>query len=950
MKRSRHMAAMTQLLQYVRRIHHRTRMVGGLLFAASLLAAPWQGLYAEGSKQVGLTQPLYEYGATQALLLPMNRPLYVDIASAGEVINFSLCGNANSDQLRVQLRNPVGTIVLDQTLSTATTGVGRVTCTDTFSAPLGNPLKYTTTNSGTYEVRLYNNNATNGVFKRFDITVTPNTATLPDPRLTAGRLWAYSWAYNTGSYAKSFSTDADYYSLTPGNEPGTNFIWKLDLNKFAGYVYEIVSNGIGVDAPHSGISVPTAGNNLTPAYPVYVGYPVVAAGPLPSQPPVVGNFRFEDDEGVDAGISPGFTTGIQDSGTFYFDTDGVVNYAIVIDTNQDSIYGAGDVLLLGPATPGTNGVTWDGRDNNDAILPVGTYNARLQLRAGEYHFVASDAETSGGDEPGLTIYQALSGGGTANTLVFWDDETVLGGTSTLPAGLLAGRHTWGNFTSSSFGNARYIDTYTYGGVTTPTVTSAVITPDDTPLPPDTQITGRVWSDANHNGIIDGGESGITGATVVLHDTVGGTCQGVQTDASGDYVFTGVFDGSYAIIEAAGESVPVPGSCPPAAIGPAGHVFTTASSHSVTMAGANISGKDFGNFHGSRFEGTVFEDNGSGAATAHDGNVTGNETGLPGMPVVASNGATLDTTTTDASGQFILWIGDAASGANIDIIAATPGSYISVSKADGGAGDTAAATALDQISITPVSGQVYSGIAFGDAREPAFAPDHSRSASPGSTLSYPHTFTAYSSGTVSFSTAGLIATPNVPGWNAVLHDDSNCSGTLEQGEPVHTLPIAMDADVNNQACLLVRVFVPASAPANAQYAVTLAATFNYDATSLVTARNRTDLTTVGDSSLVLVKVVDKPTAQPGELLTYTITYTNAGSEALSNIVIDDNTPGFTTFNSASCLLPLPANLTGCAVSVQPAAGATGPIQWSFNPGDTLQSGSSGQLQFLVTVDN
>ncbi len=491
------------------------------------------------------------------------------------MINFSLCGNADSDQLRVELRNPVGTIVLNQTLSTATTGVGRVTCTNPFSAALNNPLKYVTTTSGAYEVRLYNNSST--VFRRFDITVTPNTATLPNPTIRAGRLWSYSWAFNAGSYVKTASTDADYFSLTPGSEPGTNFIWRLDLNKFAGYVYEIAANGIGVDAPNSGLSVPTSGNNLTPDFPVYLGYPVVA-GPLPAVAPSTSNFYFVDNAGQDSGISPGATTGVQDSGTFYFDTNGTLNYAIVIDTNQDNIYSAGDVLLLGPATSGTNAVDWDGRDNNGAVLPVGTYNARLQVRSGEYHFVASDAETSGGDEPGLTIYRALPGGGTVNTLVYWDDLTVLGGTTTLPTGQMAGRHTWGDFTGTSFGNQRYIDTYVFGGVATTTDSSVNITTVDT------QITGRVWSDANHNGVLDAGENGIAGVTVVLHNTVAGSCQGVQTDTSGHYTFIGIADGSYQIIEAAGESVPVPGTCPPPASDPPGYFSVTANSHAVVATG------------------------------------------------------------------------------------------------------------------------------------------------------------------------------------------------------------------------------------------------------------------------------------------------------------------------------------------------------------------------------
>jgi uncharacterized repeat protein (TIGR01451 family) len=499
-------------------------------------------------------------------------------------------------------------------------------------------------------------------------------------------------------------------------------------------------------------------------------------------------------------------------------------------------------------------------------------------------------------------------------------------------------------------NAQVVTTATSGYLpacgTAPPVTASVT---DT-LTGGAQVSGTVWSDANHDGVKDGGEAGITGVTVVLYDSSGPSCVSTQTDANGNYSFSGVADGSYQLIEAANETVPAPATCPPVAQDPAGYLSTTNNSLSITVTGANLVNQDFGDFHGSRLEGTVFEDNGSGGAPAHDGNFTGNESGLPGVVVLASNGVTLDSTTTNANGEFILWVAHVASGANVDILAAAPGSYISVSKSDGGAGDTTAATAFDQVTVTPVSGQVYSGLTFGDVRAPAFAPDHSRSASPGSTLLYAHTFTAYTSGTVSFSTPGLVATPNVPGWNAVLYDDNNCNGTLEQGEPVHAAAIAMAADSTNQVCLVVQVLVPVSAPANAQYAMTLAATFSYDTISLTTVRNRTDLTTVGDSSLALAKVVDKTTAQPGELLTYTITYTNAGSEALSDIVIDDKTPAFTTFNNASCILPLSANLTGCSASIQPAIGGTGPVQWTFNPGDTLQSGSSGQVQYQVTVDN
>ncbi len=76
------------------------------------------------------------------------------------------------------------------------------------------------------------------------------------------------------------------------------------------------------------------------------------------------------------------------------------------------------------------------------------------------------------------------------------------------------------------------------------------------------ISGRVWNDANTNGIVDSGESGISGVTIVLYDVAASTCQSVSTDATGAYSFTGLSNGSYRIYEAAGESIPTPAVCPP----------------------------------------------------------------------------------------------------------------------------------------------------------------------------------------------------------------------------------------------------------------------------------------------------------------------------------------------------------------------------------------------------
>jgi hypothetical protein len=59
--------------------------------------------------------------------------------------------------------------------------------------------------------------------------------------------------------------------------------------------------------------------------------------------------------------------------------------------------------------------------------------------------------------------------------------------------------------------------------------------------------------------------------------------------------------------------------------------------------------------------------------------------------------------------------------------------------------------------------------------------------------------------------------------------------------------------------------------------------------------------------------------------------------LATLVINDATPAFTTFVSAACPATLPAGITTCSVSTQPAVGASGALQWTFT-GSLAASGS------------
>lgn len=446
-----------------------------------LLAGYSKSVNAEGTAQLNDQQALN--GSTT---------LYADITTVGETINISSCGNGN---INIWNTNGTPSVTGDDTqVVTNFAFTANLACGSPIPDPITNPYRYTPASTGTYRFTI-----SVGTVSRYDFTVTPNNSTNPSPSLASGRIWSYSWSFSTGSFAASAATDADMYILVPGANSGENFVWKLDLNKFSGNGYVLSANSLGLNAPYSGLSAAQNVSSVTPEFPIYIGYPGVA-GSANSGAPTISSPLFIDSANEDNIFSPGITPGVQDTGNFKFNSNVAnANYAITIDTNQDGVYGTGDRLLLGKASLGANSVTWDGNYPNGSPVPAGVYHAQIQLRLGEYHFIAQDVETSGGTEDGgttwangLTIYQATGPNTTANTTVYWDDLTELSAqdypTANVPNGVTSGStadndhngradgfHTWGTFTSGGVGNNNNIDTYVYGPTDTKNVTIAVAT-------------------------------------------------------------------------------------------------------------------------------------------------------------------------------------------------------------------------------------------------------------------------------------------------------------------------------------------------------------------------------------------------------------------------------------------------------------------------------------------
>jgi uncharacterized repeat protein (TIGR01451 family) len=206
--------------------------------------------------------------------------------------------------------------------------------------------------------------------------------------------------------------------------------------------------------------------------------------------------------------------------------------------------------------------------------------------------------------------------------------------------------------------------------------------------------------------------------------------------------------------------------------------------------------------------------------------------------------------------------------------------------------------------------------------------------------------AGAAGSVRFSAAS-VASPNLPGWAQAVFHDADCSATLDAAEPQLAPADAIAVAAAGQVCIVLRESVPPGAVLASNDLVTVTADFATGG-GAASQLSVTDLTTVGlPAGLVLVKSVDKATAEPGEQLVYTITYRNDGAAPIGSLVISDATPTFTTFvlGSAQCAAPLPASITGCAPSPPPAP--TGGVSWALT--GSLDPGQSGSVTYAVTID-
>jgi len=491
--------------------------------------------------------------------------------------------------------------------------------------------------------------------------------------------------------------------------------------------------------------------------------------------------------------------------------------------------------------------------------------------------------------------------------------------------------------------ATYLDPTrtTTSGTTSSSYNPASSTAEDVAVTTAVAISGFVYADINHNGTLDSGETW-TGSTVYVNLVLSGAVlKSVTVPAgTGAYAFNGVIAGTYTIVLASSATATT-GTVP------SGWVMVSPSLPSIalTTSLSSYQNENFGLYQGNRISGKVFQDNGVSSGTPNDGKLNGGETGVGSVPLTATNGSgtTYDSEVTAGSGSYTLWIPSAAT--TVVISTSPPSGYLATGADPGNTAGTYS-RAAGTLTFTN-TGIAYSGVNFGIVPVNSFSTDNSASALPNSTLFYPHTFQAMTGGQVSFSTSA-ISGPAGSYFTEVIYRDVSCTGTMSSGDPQITSAVSVSA--GSTVCILVKETIDPGTPLGAKNSITVTANFTYTNASpaLSASYTHSDMTTVGNSSsagLDLTKKVDKATAKSGDTLNYTVTFVNDSPGSLSNIVLNDSTPAYTTFTSAACPSTLPGGLT-CTITTQPSVGGAGSIRWTFT-GALLPAGTA-QVTYSVKI--
>nr|WP_261341176.1 SdrD B-like domain-containing protein [Fimbriiglobus ruber] len=428
--------------------------------------------------------------------------------------------------------------------------------------------------------------------------------------------------------------------------PGT---YEVQITPPAGYISSTGTNGSPAGPFEPGSATFTDATNNTDhgtqtSATTITSAPVTlsAPGSNPDTGPTgVGNANFNVDFGVFQPLSLGDTVWVDAN------NDGT------LDNGETGLNGVTVVLFSGATPVATTTTAGNGNYLFTDLIP-GTYTVQITPPAGYVSSTGTNGSPTGPYEP-------ATGVGFTDPTNSTDHGTTAGATITSAAVTLAAPGTAGN-PDPGTGGANTANLNVDFGVYQPL-----------------SLGDTVWVDANNDGTLDNGETGLNGVTVVLFS--GATPVATTTTAgNGQYLFTDLIPGTYTVqitppagyVSSTGTNGSPTGPFEPGvgtftdATNSTDHgtqtTPTTITSAAVTLTAPGTAGNpdpgtggantanlnvDFGVFQPLSLGDTVWVD------ANNDGTLDNGETGLNGVTVVLFSGATpVATTTTAGNGNYL----------------------------------------------------------------------------------------------------------------------------------------------------------------------------------------------------------------------------------------------------------------------------------------------------------
>jgi uncharacterized repeat protein (TIGR01451 family) len=306
---------------------------------------------------------------------------------------------------------------------------------------------------------------------------------------------------------------------------------------------------------------------------------------------------------------------------------------------------------------------------------------------------------------------------------------------------------------------------------------------------------------------------------------------------------------------------------------------------------------------------------------HDGILSAGDVGLSGVAVREE--ASGSEAVTGNGGVFSILV---SGGTPALVVETNPSGYISLSPDSVGpvivnAGDTLRVDFADVLGLAISRGSVLNGIA-------------------GGYVDFAHVIVAGTGGHVDLT---AVADSSVV---TMFFLDENANGVFDGND---RLLQGGDGDLdpaagNDKLYILFRVFVPAATPVGTTLHLGIIAVQSITGTAVESRATASDAVVVVGSAngrLALHKEVDKPTALPGEVITYTIRLFNSGIDSVQNIVVFDPVSPFVN--------PLP-DAFGPGMDVEWSYDGAGPVYLTLDPADGDECeyhGAESLLQMLFS---